>query len=144
LYSLRCNSLIIVRIADWRPCFFPARVFHVIMFDLVFTLFANKCIICYSYGQWLHRLRRHGRHHTGALHGDAVAPIHLIIYCGAHQIWWSSKATMGTPRYHISHFPLEVSMGPLSATWQSVSLHDHWRQQFSSVSISAVIILGAD
>jgi hypothetical protein len=31
-------------------------------------------------------------------------------------------------------------MGPLSAAWQSVSLHE----QFSSVSISAVIILGAD
>jgi hypothetical protein len=34
--------------------------------------------------------------------------------------------------------------GSSEAAWQGVSLHDHWREQFSSVSISAVIGLGAD
>jgi hypothetical protein len=32
-----------VKIANWRPWFFSARVFHIKMvFDLVFALFANK------------------------------------------------------------------------------------------------------
>jgi hypothetical protein len=43
LYSLRCNPLIIVKIADWRPWFFPARVFHVKIVSHVRSCF---CIIC--------------------------------------------------------------------------------------------------
>jgi hypothetical protein len=43
LYSLRCNSLIIVKIADWHPWFFLARVFHVKIVSRVRSCFRIIC-----------------------------------------------------------------------------------------------------